>query len=416
MPTWLEELGFASNPFYLDPVPSEKDSITKDYVDRLKEGKMAHDFMELRSGKLIILGKVGEGKSSLLNLMDVNAEESGKLVMRIDIQQARTKELFIEAVLTEAMRNADKIPDKQKTKLRVALDELQIVRKKGAKAERLAASIEGKLGAVLAYLKAKIGAEETKVEEIEYYVPPRLRKLEGIASTVLPVIFDSVQVAVLCDNLEKLPDSEFKEFLRELITALPTNILLVVTANITELEPQTLERCYQAFDVPLLMDKIDSLEKLAEFIDGRMIKHSLDGKLSIRFERDAIALLLDRTGGNLRETFRYCLFALQRFKTDIKEAMMLEAIRDCDAPRFEVFSETDKKLLKYLATEESISLQEIFLALKKDEGVKTKDALRKRLDNLAVLQFVRKELVKSGRTYIVTYSLPKTLKLLFASA
>jgi len=213
MSTWLEEIGFTSNPFYLDPVSSEKDALAKGFVNRLRERKMARDFMELRFGKLMILGKVGEGKSSLLNLMDANARESRKLVMWIDIQQARTKELFMEAVLIEAMRNADKIPDKQKAKLRVALHELQIVRKKGAKGEKLTASIEGKLGAVLAYLKAKIGAEESKVEEVEYYVPPRLRKLEGIANSVLPALFDTVQVAILCDNLEKLPDSEFKEFL-----------------------------------------------------------------------------------------------------------------------------------------------------------------------------------------------------------
>ena len=73
---------------------------------------------------------------------------------------------------------------------------------------------------------------------------------------------------------------------------------------------QTLEKCYQSFDVPLLMDKIDSLEKLAEFVDGRMIIHSSGGRSRVRYEREAIALLLERAGGNLRETFRYCLFAL----------------------------------------------------------------------------------------------------------
>ena len=95
---------------------------------------------------------------------------------------------------------------------------------------------------------------------------------------------------------------------------------------------------------------------------------------------------------------------------------MLEAIRDCDAPRFEVLNETDRKVLDFFVREEEVSLEQAFLALRKSEEIETKDALRKRLDNLATIGFVRKVLVKRGRTRVVKYSLPNTLKRILGSS
>ena len=191
---------------------------------------------------------------------------------------------------------------------------------------------------------------------------------------------------------------------------------IAATANITELQPKAVERCYEVFDVPILMERIDSPEKLAEFIEGRMAKHARMGKAPIHFDGKSLEFPLDRTGGNLRESFRYCLFALQRSKGDVKGSVMLEAIRDCDAPRFEVLNETDRKVLDFFVREEEVSLEQAFLALRKSEDIETKDALRKRLDNLATIGFVRKVLVKRGRTRVVKYSLPNTLKRILGSS
>jgi len=415
MPHWLDELGFTGNPFYLDPVPSDRNAISKGFVDRLKERRACEDFMQFKGQRLLILGRVGEGKSSLLNLLDANATESGKLVLRIDALHAGTSEALMEVLLGQLAEKADKIPSKQREELGRALDDLKVISKKGRKGEKLAASVEGKLGAIVAYIKGKLGSEEIKAEEFEYFVPPRLRKLEGIATNLLPAIFDALPAAVLCDNLEKLPEAQFLAFVTEVIAALPNSVNIAATANIAELQPRTLQRCYEAFDVPILMERIDSPGKLTEFIEGRMAKHAKTGKPPIHLDSKALKFLLDRTGGNLRESFRYCLFALQRSKGDVKGSMMLEAIRDCDAPRFEILSETDRKLLDFLAREEDASLEQVFLAVRRSEGIETKDALRKRLDNLATPGFIRKTLVKRGRTYVVKYTLPNTLKQILGS-
>lgn len=407
--SWLDNLGFTGNPFYLEPVPAEGKAITKGFVDRGRERNSAEDFIQLRAGKLLILGRVGEGKSSLLNLLEYEATKKKKLILRIDLQRLQTKELFFEALLREMQRSADSIPLKQKEDLNRKLEDLAITRKTGKKTYKSVASVEGKLGALIAHIKGRIGAEEEEAERVEYYVPPRIRKLQGIAEQVLSVVFDSVSTIVLCDNLEKLTNPELKSFITEVASLLPSNISMVATANVTELDPNTLQKCYDNFDVPLLMDKVDTAPKLREFIEARMTSYSKTRKPPIFFDEGAVEMLLERTGGNLRESFRYCYFAIQKFKKDINKKMMLEAIRDCDAPRFEVLSETDNKLLEFLASQEDrATIKEVFEAFR-EEGLE-KDALRKRLDNLATLGLVRKNLVKSGRTYKANYRLPQTLK------
>jgi hypothetical protein len=404
--TWLENLGFIENPFYSEPVSADERVISKGFINRKNERSSAEDFAQLSEGKLLILGSVGEGKSSLLNLLQYNAEEAGKFALRIDLLNAETTETFIEALLIELQRNADKIPKASKDILDRKLDDLKISTKRTKKGTKIASSLEGKLGAIVAYVKGRVSGEQVKEEEIEYYIPPRIRQLQGIFQQVLPAIFDSASAIVLCENLEKLPMSEFKAWVKQTINLLPKHILLAATANICELDPSTLQTCYDNFSVPLKMESVNETAKLREFIDGRMANYSRDAKPPIRFDDNAIAALLDRTGGNLRESFRYCYSALQKFKRNVDETMMEKAIEDVDAPRFAVLNETDKKLLSLLSSEGPSAMDDVLKAFKGEEG---RDALRKRLDGLATSGLVKKTLVKFGRTYRVTYDVPRTV-------
>jgi hypothetical protein len=86
--TWLGQLGFTENPFYLDPVSADSQVISKGFINRKKERSSAEDFAQLNEGKLLILGSVGEGKSSLLNLLQYNAEKAGKFALLIDLGEA----------------------------------------------------------------------------------------------------------------------------------------------------------------------------------------------------------------------------------------------------------------------------------------------------------------------------------------
>ena len=397
--TWLEKLGFTENPFYSEPVSADAQVISKGFINRKKERSSAEDFAQLSEGKLLILGSVGEGKSSLLNLLQYNAEKAGKFALRVNLLNAETTEAFIEALLTELQRNADKIPKASKDILDKKLDDLKISTKRTKKGTKIASSLEGKLGALIAYVKGRVSGEQVKEEEIEYYIPPRIRQLQGIFQQVLPAIFDSASAIVLCENLEKLPMSRFKTWVKQTINLLPKHVLLAATANTCELDLGTLKMCNDNFSVTLQMESINEAAKLGEFIDGRMANYSKNAKPPIRFDNGAITALLDRTGGNLRESFKYCYSALQKFKRDVNEDMMEEAIADVDTPTFTVLNETDKKLLSLLSSEGPLAMDDILKAFK---GEESKDALRKRLDGLATSGLVKKALVKVGRIYKVT--------------
>jgi hypothetical protein len=404
--TWLEELGFAENPFFLEPVPADERVIAKGFIDRDRERDFVRDFAQLKEGKLLIFGSIGEGKSSILNLLQSDAEKIGKLVLRINLLETETPETFIESLLTELHKNASAIPKENREKLDKSLDELRISAKTEKRGSKTASSIEGKLGAVIAHIKGQISGEKINEKEIEYYVPPRIRRLEGIVEQVLPAIIESTTPVLLCENLEKLPNELFEKWVKHTVNLLPKHVLLAATANICDLDPSTLKMCYDSFSVTLQMEKINEAAKLKEFVQGRMANYSNKTRPLIRFDDGTITALLDRSDGNLRECFRYCYSALQKFKRDIDKDMIENAMADVDAPRFQVLNETDRELLSLLSSGEQMTLDEILNDFTGEGG---RDAVRKRLDGLAVSGLLKKTLVKSGRTHKVTYAVRKTV-------
>ena len=188
--------------------------------------------------------------------------------------------------------------------------------------------------------------------------------------------------------------------------------MFVTTGDLTEIDSQTLKKCYDVFDIPVMMEKIDTASKLRQFIDGRIKAYSIEGIPRIAIDQKAIEALMDRTEGNLRECFRYCFFALQKFKTDIDESLITEAILECDRPRFEVLDELDRRILGTLASLSEADVAEIHEKLKPE--VVDVSTLRKRLDSLIGSGFVRKRPIKTGRTYRLFYNVPKTLQSFFS--
>lgn len=405
---WLKKLGFAENPFYLYPVPADEKAIRQGFIDRLKELSNADDFVQLRKGKLLVLGRRGEGKSSLLNVFEFKAMQLGKLIIRVDISKTREKEMFLESLLREIQIKIASISDDKKEELDKKLEDLEVIKRKKTKKIKSAAEIEGKIGALLASIRGKIAAEGTKGEEIEYYIAPRIRRLEGIFNEFLPLLFTSFEGILICDNLEKLSLKDFKRFLIDTVQTLPDNILFVTTGDLTKIDAQTLDKCYDVFDIPIMMEKIDKASELRQFIDGRLKAYSLDQPPKISVDQKSIEALMDRTDGNLRECFRYCFFALQKSKTDISDSMITEAIIQCDRPRFEVLDELDKKILITVASLTEADAKTILETIKTEEmDVST---LRRRLDNIANSGFIRKTQIKGERAYRVLYKVPKSVQ------
>jgi DNA-binding transcriptional ArsR family regulator len=408
---WIEELGFSENPFYLHPVPADGNKIERGFIDRKKELENINNFAQLKRGKLLLLGRMGEGKSSILNVFEYKAKQLKKVILRVDIQKENTKEKFLEALLNETKLEISSIPEKAQIALDEKLDDLQIVKRKKESQEKVKGEVESKIGALIASIRAKIGAEEVKGEEVEYYVAPRVRRLEGIFNDFLPILFSCFEGVLICDNMEKLGPTNFNTFMTEIVQMLPSNILFVTTGDVSKIDTPALRKCYDLFDILLMMEQIDTTSELELFINGRIKAYSTGKAPGITINKKAIEVLLERTEGNLRECFRYCFFALQKFKKDIDESLITEAILEVDKPRFEVLDELEKKIMNILSSYDEATVKNISEELTEDEV--SYSTLVNRLDNLVLTGLVRRKLEKKGRTHRLIYSIPDILKSYF---
>jgi len=410
MTTWYEKLGFIQNPFFLDPVPPDKDSMERGFVDRENEKASIESFVQLTRGKLIVFGKTGEGKSSLLNFVEYQAKQEKKFVIRVDGFKLTNKQAFVEELIHQVQLKTEEVSSATKKKLKERMEDLDIIELSAREIEKEKAGLEGKLTALVATITGKIEAEQEKGKERVYYVAPRIIKLERIVSELLPIIFDEMLTIVIADDLDKTQQTEFRAFLTEVAPLIPTNVLFVTTGGLAEVGSEMMKKCYEILDVCLLISPLDSIRTLGEFILGRMKAYGRKGYNLPDFDDGAIELLLDRASGNLRETFRYCYWALQKHKRSISEAMILEVIKEVDAPRFAAMGEADQRTLALLSEENEVTIKQMTRIFHETEGRVDPETVRLRLENLVNLGFALKRTIKKGRTYVSVYTVPKTIR------
>jgi len=413
MSTWYEDLGFAENPFFLDPVPPEKDMIENDFVNRDRERRTIAKFAQERRGKLIVFGRTGEGKSSLLNLLEYQATEQKRGVIRLDGTKLSDKEAFVEELLHQIELKTEAFSNDAKKKLKKKMEDLAIIELRRTEAGKQAFGVEAKLGALIASIAGKAEVEEGKGEERAYYITPRMTKLERIVSELIPAVLEEMSTVIIADNLEKSSQGQFRTFLTDVSGLVPGNALFVTTGIVTETDSETMRKCYDIFNTVLLMDPLDSPEKLKEFIERRIRGHCKTGHKAPTLRQEVIELLLDRANGNLRETFRYCYCAFQKFGTNITEATMLEAMQEVDAPRFAVMSEPELRTLNILAEGSDNTVKKVADALSETEGKMEIETTRSRLEKLVDQGFASKKKVRiRGRAYESVYAVPKTVKII----
>lgn len=225
-------------------------------------------------------------------------------------------------------------------------------------------------------------------------------------------MFDSFEGVLICDNLEKLSNTDANTFLTEIVQTIPSNILFITTGDISEIDVDNLNKCYDIFDVLITIEKIDTVTELKTFIHGRMKTFSIKDKPKVTIDDETIKILLERTEGNIRECFRYCLVAIQKFKKDITTSLIKEAILIVDKPRFEVLDEVDRKIMNSVSSMPKASLKTIAPEVE-EIGI---TALKNRLEKLVNSGLMRKNLEKKGRTHHLIFSVPNTIKGYFVTS
>src|SRR5208282_2758043 len=105
------------------------DSIGKGFIDRETEKGQVKNYAELKGYKLLILGGVGEGKSSALNLFLNTGKKLGKINIMLDGLKMSDGESFIEALLGSLRTVTDQLEEDKVKLLDDKLTELGIAKK-----------------------------------------------------------------------------------------------------------------------------------------------------------------------------------------------------------------------------------------------------------------------------------------------
>ncbi|MDP2925910.1 MAG: hypothetical protein Q8N99_06065 [Nanoarchaeota archaeon] len=365
--TWFQERGFSKNPFSLEPI--SKDEIkTKAFVDRTEAKEDIKNFVQEGSGAIIVLSEIGYGKSSMMNFASELSKEGGKTVLMLDIRttidkrEKESKICFFKALAQEVFI---KVFEKQ-NKIDVA---------------------------PALFLK-------------NFYANGNENQLHRLLQ-ILKEIFEQNPSVLIMDDLDKLLN--FKKhifFIKEVIDLLPKNIQVISTGDVNQIMNSRVivSMLYSIFDFPIVLGEIDSTEKLKEFVYGKMEAYAINTQ-KIQFEEDIFKILLDRTHGNLRETFRYLSELLKLGKFSVDD--LINVIIKIDAGRLFSLDEIDKRTLLFLSGNKK-TLKEIQIFLSSERIKLSLQMIRFRLDELHQNCWTYKGKTRDSKKII--YSAPEVLK------
>jgi hypothetical protein len=405
------------NPFFLEPVPPDRTLIKRAFIDRDEENLKIERFVSLRARRLLILGRMGEGKSSLLNVAEQAAKEhmpqNGILCLRIDGLGITDIDKMLEVLLHHLQRDLERLDEKRRSELAKAVKELDIEVVSEEEREKIEGSVEAGVGGLIATLRAKVTGQIATGRKVVYR-PRGAVRTETILEDILPSLFNQLQTLIVFDNTEKLGPHLFRNAI-EALDRLPRNILCIATGDSQEIGRSNMDLCYKVFDDFCPMKAVDE-DAIAEFVNGRLTSFSIDRKPKVRIQNDALKGLFERTRGNLRETFRYCYGALESSANAdvskpvvITRPMVVKAIADVDAPRFAALDEYDTFLMKTIAKSSGSTVDQLIRRSLHVEDKADRVTTRDRLETLRASGLLEKQMSKKGRTYVAEYGLPAIL-------
>lgn len=360
---WYEALGFTDNPFSLEPISATPTALTS-FVDRQEEREQLRKFVQERSGAVIVLSQIGEGKSSFLNLAELMAKQLNKLVIRVNPRSIPARLDKFLPIFIVSIKNADSsvLTDSQ----RKFLDET--------------------------------------LKEIELSVEDGFNKNILIVLERLYSLFSEVPAMLIMDDLDKITDlKDFEHFLRKVIDPIPKNFLVLTTGNINQVvqSNKLIRLLYEIFNIPIVLGVINIAEKLKEFVTGRMNAYARVRDV-IHFPDELYAALLDKTRGNLRETFRY-LSELLKSEQNYGVEQLITVVKNVDRLKIGQLDDMGKVLLNTLAGKK-MSLEELKLIVGGSGST-----IRNRLDDLEQLGLAFKsKIVGQGKK--IGYSSPQIIK------
>lgn len=384
---WLEKLRLVGNPFFLEPI----DSSLKGFVNRAKEKDNLQKCIITKRGKYIIFGSTGLGKTSLLNIIEGYAKDNGFVVIRTDFLHQQSKEDLYNQLI-KGLEGIVEQDIKIKKKIGKMLEESKIVGRRKKKSRRVKPEVSTKIGAVLVEFATRVMGEKEEAEEIEFFVQPYLQQAIDIFNESTRIITEVKPLVILSDNLDKLEESVFRDVLKSIVDGLPTHLAFLTTGNHTHLSLENVALTQKVFDLNIDISQIETISQLREFIDGRMKVFTKDNTIPIHFPNNVLGVLLEKTRGNLRETFRYCFGAIIEHGNKINRRNMIKTIKGIDTVLIKSIDEKDKDILRTMKKKEKYTLVQLSSLTKIH-----KKTLWGRIKNLIQLDLIFKESGGMGR-------------------
>ncbi len=385
----------------MEPVDIEKHGEAA-FVDRESIKELVKRISDMREGKYILLGDLGEGKSSGLNYADYKLREAGFGTIKISLQPCKhTRDVYIK--ILEGIGAVD-LKKESRERVLEALEKEY----KTETTTHYEKQISGGVGAVLNLVIGKITSEGGRREVVgESIKTSRLEcmQLQKLLELVTKE-FSGTKTAFIMDDLDKFEPTLLLNTLRYVVDSLPDSIPLITTGDKRTLGISHINRAYyDHFTLPHTIFPIDKPGRLEEFIMGRVEAYSqYKEKIASLFNDEALGILFDRTNGNLRESFRYC----QQVMSDMKEARVrgediIESIRKVDRSRTVGLGEDHVAILRFLSKKESFSVYDA------EEYVdKSRTHLNRLMDDLIESNLGYKvRMWARGKGYTSLYRVPK---------
>ncbi|TET13455.1 hypothetical protein E3J84_00020 [Candidatus Aerophobetes bacterium] len=384
---WLEKLGFTGNPFFLEPINSS----LKGFVDRAKEKDSLEKCIVTKKGKYILFGSTGLGKTSLLNIIEGYAEESNFVVIKTDFLHQQSKEDFYNQMI-RGLEGIVEQDAKIKKKIGKSLQESKIVGRRKKRGKGIKPEISTKIGAVLLEFAIRVVGEKEEAEEVELFVQPYLQQAIEIFDESTRIITEVKPLVIISDNLDKLEEKTYRDILKTIVDGLPGHLVFLTTGNYTHLSLGNVVLTQKVFDLTIDIPGMETISRLREFVDGRMKTFVKDGTTPIHFPDNVLKVLLEKTRGNLRETFRYCFGAIIEHGNKINRSNMIETIKGIDTVLIKSIGEKNKDILRAMQEKERYTLVQLSSLTKIH-----KKTLWGRIKNLIQLNLIIKESGGMGR-------------------
>ena len=209
-----ERLGFRDDPYYVEPLPVDAESLEL-FVGRAADRRRLLSFVqETPTGKTMVQGAPGVGKTSLVNVVQQELFASGErcpLLSVIEVPADQTREGFLLGVISGVVASLEALFDPREWQGDDAMTRARDVVNQTVRTARdlgISATLPGGLGGGLQAASAPVPSAP-----LSPTVPMLLGLLNGLVATVRRRGFEGLILPV--NNLDTLTDTQAAQFLNQ---------------------------------------------------------------------------------------------------------------------------------------------------------------------------------------------------------